>query len=293
VRERDVLVELESKVERAQLESARARLSLAGVQLERSRALFDSRSIAKSQLDADQSAFDASAAEARAYEAQIARKTVRAPFSGLLGIRAVNVGQYLEPGTMITSLETIESVFVDFTLPQQELASVREGMPVRIALEGSSEPLGDGKIIALDPQVDPVTRSIKARATIPNEGERLRPGMFVNVSVVLPEEAKVVIIPVTAIVHAAYGDSVFVADDKKGPDGSPVVGPGGQPVKVVRQQFVRLGERRGDFVGVREGLTPGQEVIVAGAFKLRSGMSVVVTPDVKPAPELRPHPENR
>lgn len=293
VREGELLVELDTKVERAQLASARARLGLAKVSLERSRALLASRSIARADLDSSQSTFDSGAADVRTVEAQLAHKIVRAPFAGRLGIRAVNLGQYLAPGTMVTTLEAIDPVYADFTLPQQRLASVAVGMPVRVELEGVKEPPKPGTIAAIDPTLDPVTRSIRLRANVPNGDERLRSGMFVNVSVVLPQQASVVIAPSTAVVHAAYGDSVFIVEDKKDDKGDVARGADGKPAKVVRQQFVRLGEARGDFVMIREGLSAGQEVVVAGAFKLRNGMSVAVKPDVKPAPELAPHPENR
>jgi membrane fusion protein (multidrug efflux system) len=293
VREGQVLVELDTKVERAQLAAARARLTLAEISLQRARSLLATRSIAQAEVDSSQSALDGAAADVRAIEAQLALKVVRAPFAGRLGIRAVNLGQYLAAGTTVTALEAVDPVYADFTLPQQRLASVAVGMPVRVELEGVKEAPRAGTIAAIDPTLDPVTRSIKLRANVRNEDERLRSGMFVNVSVVLPERENAVIAPATAIVHAAYGDSVFMVEDKKDAQGNVVRGADGAEVKVVRQQFVRLGETRGDFVTVREGLAKGKEVVVAGAFKLRNGMAVAVKPDVKPAPELAPHPENR
>lgn len=289
----ELLVELDANVERAQLASARARLALAEASLERARTLFASKAIAKAELDASQSAFDGAKADVRAFEAQIARKIVRAPFAGRLGIRAVNLGQYLPGGTRITELQAIDTVFADFTLPQQRLASIAVGMPVRIELGVADAATKSGAVGAIDPTIDPVTRTIKVRANVPNEDERLRPGMFVNVTVILPEQASAVIVPATALVHAAYGDSVFVVEDKKDAAGNVVRGDDGAPARVARQQFVRPGESRGDFVALEEGVSAGQEVVVAGAFKLRNGMSVAVRPDVKPAPELAPHPPNR
>jgi membrane fusion protein (multidrug efflux system) len=250
-----------------------------------------SGALPQSQLDADQSALDSAAAEVASLEAQIARKVVRAPFTGRLGIRAVNLGQYLAPGTQVTVLETIESVYVDFTLPQERLQSLQTGLPVRVTLLGGAAL--DGTVIAIDPRVDSTTRTIQVRATVPNKDERLRPGMFVSVSVILPERLKVVAVPATAVVHAPYGDSVFIVEDAKDSSGNPLRGPDGAPIGVVRQQFVRLGEARGDFVAILEGLAPSQQVVSAGAFKLRNGTRVTITPDVKPAPELAPHPQNR
>jgi len=293
VREGEVLVELEANVERAQLASARARRALAEVSLKRSRALLASRSVPQADVDNSQSGFDAASADVKAIEAQIARKTVRAPFAGRLGIRAINLGQYLNPGTTITVLETIDPIYVDFTLPQQRLASIQIGMPVRLELEGAKEAQIAGTISAIDPAVDATTRSIRLRADVANHDERLRTGMFVNVAVVLPQQSNAVLIPSTAVIHAAYGDSVFVVEDKKDAHGNVLNGPDGKPVKVVRQQFVKLGDARGDFVAVLDGVKAGQELVSAGGFKLRNGASVVVKPDVKPAPELSPRPENR
>jgi membrane fusion protein (multidrug efflux system) len=166
-------------------------------------------------------------------------------------------------------------------------------MPVRLELAGTKDAQTDGAISAIDPAVDATTRSIRLRADVPNEQERLRTGMFVNVAVVLPQRENAVLIPSTAVIHAAYGDSVFIVEERKDDKGNVVNGPDGKPAKVVRQQFVKLGEARGDFVAVLDGVKAGQEVVSAGAFKLRNGAAISVVPDVRPAPELAPRPENR
>jgi membrane fusion protein (multidrug efflux system) len=297
VEEGDLLVELDTTVERGQLASAIARKNLAAVNAERSRALFASASIARAQLDADNSALQAATADANALMGQIQRKTVRAPFSGKLGIRLVNLGQYLAAGTPITTLESGESNYVDFALPQQDLSRVSVGMAVRLTLgvgdAGVAPPPAQGTLFAVDPAVDPTTRNIKLRATIPPEADWLRPGMFVNVSVIEPEKETIVAIPSTAIVHASFGDSVFVVEDEKDAAGQAVMGPDGNPSKVARQQFVRIGARRGDFVAVLEGIKAGEEVVTAGAFKLRNGARVAVSTAVELHPELTPHPPNR
>jgi membrane fusion protein (multidrug efflux system) len=285
VHQGQVLVQLDDRVERAQLASARARRELAELSAKRSRALAQSSAIAQSQLDGDESTLKTAAAESSQLEAQIERKIVRAPFSGRLGIRAVNLGQYLNPGTSLTVLEAIDSVYVDFSLPQQRLAVVRVGTPVRVNVEGAGDSVSEGIIAAIDPTIDATTRTIRARASLANQGERLRPGMFVNVTVVLPQTASLVAIPATAVIHASYGDSVFVVEDKKDDAGN--------VTKVARQQFVRLGESRGDFVSVVDGLSAGQEVVAAGAFKLRNGVPIAVNNQVKLDPKLAPHPENR
>jgi membrane fusion protein (multidrug efflux system) len=287
-----VLVELDASVERAQLASAVARKELAVLTATRSRALVTSNSISQSQLDADEAQLRTATTDATGLQAQIDRKTVRAPFTGRLGIRAVNLGQYLNPGTTLTVLEAIDSVYVDFTLPQQLLSVVKVGMPVKVAIEGAQGLASDGLVAAIDPEVDSTTRTMKVRATVPNKEERLRPGMFANVSVVLPDQGSVVVIPATAVVHASFGDSVFVVEDKKDDAGVVVKGDDGNAVEVARQQFVRVGDARGDFVAIKDGVTAGQGVVSAGAFKLRNGASIKIVPDVKAAPSLSPRPEN-
>lgn len=290
VRAGQVLVELDSRVERAQLASVRARKKLAEVNAKRSRALFASGSIAPAQEDTDESELAGAAADETAILAQIDRKIIRAPFAGKLGIRLVNVGQYLAPGTPVTVLESDESDYVDFTLPQQDIGRVAVGMPVELAIEssdaGAGGVRGEGKIYAVEPAVDPTTRSIKLRATVPQEETSFRPGMFVRASVLLPKTATVVAVPATAIVHAPYGDSAFVVEAEKNEKG-------GQPVKVVRQTFVKLGPSRGDFVAVTIGLSPGEEVVTGGAFKLRNRARIVVNNEVDVHPELSPHLPNR
>lgn len=288
-----VLVELDSKAERAQVASIEARKELATVNLGRTRALVADNAIAKAQLDTDESALKTSSADLGALRAQIDRKVVRAPFSGRLGIRQVNLGQYLNPGTTLTELEAIDMVFVDFSLPQQRLQTVSVGMPVRVTVEGVAGLSAEGTIVAINPTVDATTRAMKIRASVPNKDEKLRPGMFAKVAVVLPEQGRIVAIPASAVVHASYGDSVFVVEDKKDASGSAVRAPDGKPAKVARQQFVRLGEARGDFVAVADGVRPGQELVTAGAFKLRNGGGVMVNNDIKADPQLAPRPENR
>ncbi len=285
VKQGAVLVELDTSVERAQLASLRARRELAEISVNRSKALVTSGAVAQSQVDADASQFKSITADASALSAQIERKIVRAPFSGKLGMRTVNVGQYLAPGTQVTTLESAEATLVEFSLPQQDLAKLQPGMKVRAFGSGDGQPLTEGAISAIDPTIDPMSRNIKVRATLPSDAPPLRPGMFLRVEVVLPQKAQVVAVPRTAIVHASYGDSVFVGEEKPGPDG--------KPRKVAQQHFVKLGVSRGDFVAVVQGLEPEQEVVTAGAFKLRNGIPLKVKNEGGPVPSLNPTPENR
>jgi membrane fusion protein (multidrug efflux system) len=293
VRAGQVLVELDAAVERAQLASLKARLGLATTTAQRTRLLTEKGAFTKVQLDADEAQLKTATADVAALEAQIERKIVRAPFAGKLGIRSINLGQYLNPGTPITALESTEAVVVDFTVPQQELARVPVGSPARIVLPGT-QPVQtlQGQIAATEPNADPNTRAVKLRASVNDPKAQLRPGMFVNVSVMLPEQVKVVSVPATAIARAPYGDSVYVVEDRKDENGAPVSGRDGQPAKVARQQFVRVGQARGDFVAILDGVTAGQEVVTQGAFKLRNGAPVVVNNQVKLSPSESPRPEN-
>jgi membrane fusion protein, multidrug efflux system len=255
------------------------------VNVGRTRSLVATDALPKAQQDNDEAVLKTSHADLNALEAQIARKVVRAPFSGRLGIRQVNLGQYLNSGTPIAVLEATETVFVDFTLPQQRLPSLSVGMPVQVTIEDSSLAPTAGKVTAIDPAIDATTRSIKLRATIPNGEGKLLPGMFASVSVLLGAQHQYVTVPLSSVVHASYGDSLFVVEDK--------VDDGAAPKKVARQQFVRLGESRGDFVAVLDGIKGGEEIVTEGAFKLRNGAAVVIHNDVQPKAELSPHPENR
>jgi membrane fusion protein (multidrug efflux system) len=281
VRAGQVLVELDAGVERAQLAAARARARLAAINLGRTTRLVESRSISADQLDADRSAMDQASADVRALEAQIQKKIVRAPFAGRLGIRLVNVGQYLSSGTAITVLEAPVATYVDFSLPQQDLARLKPGMPVRFESDSHASDAGapheaTGALFAVDPEIDPTTRNIKLRASAPAAAGWLSPGMFVRVSVIEPERVKVVAIPATAVLHASYGDSVFVVEND-----------------VARQRFVRAGRVRGDFVAIDEGIRGGEVVVTGGAFKLRNGARVVPSNAVGPTPSLHPNPPNR
>ena len=289
----DILVELDASVEQAQLASAVARKDLAKTTLDRTKSLSSAGVVAAAQVDNDSSQVRATAGDVAALQAQITKKTIRAPFAGKLGIRLVNLGQYLNPGTPVAVLEAVDTVFVDFTLPQQKLADVAVDMPVRITVEGVEGKPIDGTIVALDPSIDQTTRTIKLRASVPNQADKLRPGMFVNIEVVLPQKSTFVVVPATAVVHAPYGDSVFIIDDKKPDETGITKTADGKEVKMARQVFVKSGAARGDFVAVLEGVKAGDAVVSAGAFKLRNNSPIVLNDELQPKPELDPHPQNR
>jgi membrane fusion protein (multidrug efflux system) len=280
----DLLVQQDISAENAQLRAAEANLALAKIDLDRKSKLLDQKTISRSEYDNAEAQYKQAAAQADNIRAAIKKKTIRAPFDGRLGIRLVNIGQVLKEGDAIVSLQSIDPIFVNFSLPQQQLAQVNSGLTVQVTTDALPGKVVAGKITAINPQVDAATRNIQMQATVANPEERLRPGMFVNVAVVLPAQQKVLAIPATAVLYAPYGDSVFVVEEKKEEKN-------GQPGQVVRQKFVRLGEKKGDYVAIVSGLEEGDTVVSTGVFKLRNGQSVVVDNAVKPEFKLNPKPE--
>lgn len=285
VKEGDLLLQLDTTTEEAQLRAAQASAQLAKANLERARELRASNTNSPAELDAAEAQALQAAAQVDNIRSVISKKTVRAPFSGRLGLRTVNLGQIIGDNTPITTLQTLDPVYVNFSVPQQELSRMVVGTPVRITTDAAKNEVFDGKITAVNSEVDPVTRNIRVQSTIANGEEKLRAGMFARVQVVLPEKQSVLAIPATAVLYAPYGDSVFVIEEKKDEKS-------GQVQKVLRQQFVRLGNARGDFVAVTDGLKPGQSVVTSGVFKLRGGMAVVINNQLAPNAQLDPKPNN-
>ena len=280
----DVLVQLDTATEVAELRAAEATVALARTSLERTRELRANRSSSAAELDAADAAYEEASARAESIRTAIAKKTVRAPFSGRLGMRMVDLGAVLKEGDPITTLQTLDPIYVDFSLPQQRLSVLATGLSVRVTTDAAPGETFAGHISAISPEVDPATRSVQVQATIANQGEKLRGGMFANVEVVLPTHDTVLAIPLTAVLYAPFGNSVFVVED------AGEERPGG---KVLRQRFVRLGAERGDFVDVSDGLEAGEQIVTSGVFKLRSGMPVVVDNTLAPAASLTPDPQNR
>lgn len=281
----DLLVQLDTSTEEAQLRAAEATAALAKLNLDRSKDLSEKKTISQSELDASDAQYKQAVAQADGIRAVIAKKTIRAPFTGRLGLRLVNLGQILHEGDPITNLQTLDPIYVNFSLPQQQLSVLDSGATVNVTTDAAPGQVFEGKINAINPEVDTATRNIRVQATVPNTGEKLRAGMYANVEVVLPSAAKVLAIPATAVLYAPYGDSVFVIDDKKDDKT-------GKVEKVLRQQFIHIGETRGDFVSVVSGLKPGETIVTSGVFKLRSDMPVNIDNKLAPHAELKPNPEN-
>jgi len=279
----DLLVQQDTATEEAQLRAAEAAVELTRRNLERLKKLLERRTIAQSQYDDAEAKFKEDVAQADAIRAAIAKKNIRAPFAGRLGIRLVNLGQVLNEGDPIVSLQSIDPIFVNFSLPQQQLAQIQQGLTVKLTSDALPGQAIEGKITAINPEVDATTRNVRIQATVANRQERLRPGMFVNVTVVLPASEKVLAIPATAVLYAPYSDSVFVVVKKSSDTGK-------ESGSVVRQQVVQLGEKRGDFVAVASGLEAGETIVSTGAFKLRNGQAVVVDNTLAPEFKLAPEP---
>jgi membrane fusion protein (multidrug efflux system) len=281
----DILVQLDITVEAALLNSNKASANLAKIELDRAKRLRGTDSIAQSQLDRAQADFDRAVAQMQNLQAIIERKTIRAPFTGRVGIREINLGQYLSQGAPIVTLQSYDQVFVNFTLPQQAIPRITTGMQVTLQSDVYPDQLFEGTLTAISPQIDPTTRSVKLQGTLENEDERLRPGLFVKVTVTLPKKNDVLVVPATSIVYAPYGNSIFkvVTETDEAT---------GAATTIVKQSFIRTGKRMGDFVSIIEGIDAGDDVVSAGAFKLRSGMPVTIHNEMAPKPELAPTPKN-
>ena len=284
VHEGDILVELDTREERAQLASLEAQRDLAKVNYGRMEQLVKEGVISRLEYDqatAQQKQTEANVGQIRA---TIERKTIRAPFSGTLGIRKVNLGQYLSAGNAVVQLQALNPIYVNFGLPQQALGQVRVGRTLRVTSEDLPGKAFTGKVTALDSVIDQTTRNVQVQATLANPEGKLQPGMFVQVEVVLGASRTVVPLPASAVSYAPYGDSVFVITDLKDPKGHSYRG--------VRQQFIKLEGSRGDQVAVVSGLNPGDEVVTSGVFKLRNGAAVQVNNKVQPGNNPAPKPED-
>lgn len=278
VKQGDILLELDTTQEQADLASALAGLRLAKINLDRTKELLDKRIIAESEYDTVVATFDQEQAKSATLRATIAKKIIRAPFTGRSGIRKVNLGQTLAAGDELIPLHSSDPIYVEFSVPQTQLDSITVGQALRVATDGVNEPV-PGEITAINPVVDEATRSARVQGTLRNADGSLRAGLFAEVEVVLPKKLDVVAVPISSILNAAYGDSVYVIEEKAGK-------------MTARQQFVKLGRNRGDFVSVVKGLAAGDRVVSAGAFKLTNGASVVINDAMQPEASKEPTPDN-
>ena len=283
VRAGEVLAELDTRQERAQLAAIEAQRELARLNYERMKGLLSERVISQAEFDQAMAQEKQTTAQVGEIQATIERKTIRAPFSGVLGIRQVNLGQYLGAGNPLVSLQSLDPIYVNFGVPQQDIPRLRVGHRVTVRAGDSGSAEFSGRVTAFDSIVDEATRNVQVQATLSNPGGKLRPGMFVQTELSLGSSRTVIALPASAISYAPFGDSVFIVTDLKGENG--------QSYRGVRQQFVKLGGARGDQIAVISGVTPGDEVVTSGVFKLRNGAAVQVNNKIQPGNNPAPKPE--
>jgi membrane fusion protein (multidrug efflux system) len=279
----DLLIKLDTSSEEAQLRSAEALTEMSRLNAERTRTLRASNTVSQTELDQAEATFKQDAANADVIRAAIEKKTIRAPFAGRLGIWQVNAGASVDARRPLVSLQSLTPVYVDFSLPQQNLSQLKNGLVVQVASDTYPGQKFDGVLTAINPDLDAATRSVPLRATFENTNQLLRPGMFVRVEVELPDVKPVLAIPSTAILSAPYGDSVFLIEPQV---------TGGVTNLIVQQKFIRTGRSHGDFISVESGLQPGDRVATAGIFKLHNGVSVQENNEDTPKPSLTPKPSD-
>lgn len=283
VKKGDILVQLDVSQELAQLRSAAAQVQLSKTNLTRQDNLLKNKVSAQADFDSAQAQFDQADARVQEVKALVEKKTIRAPFDGVIGIRLVNLGQYLESGAQVAPLQSLDPIYVNFWVPQQHMGRIAPGQEVIVTAEGFDKPF-TGKVNAVDTLVNEATRNVQIQATLPNTESKLRPGMFVNVTVPLAQKTKYVVLPATAVQFAPYGDSVFIVEKMKDEKQKEYLG--------VRQQVVKVGESRGDRVGILEGVKPGEEVVTTGVFKLNQGAHVQINNSIQPGNSEKPNPED-
>jgi len=284
VKSGDLLIELDTTVEVAQLAASQARADLARVNADRAKDLWERNTSSKSEFDLADATYKQALADVAAINALIAKKQVRAPFDGRVGIRLVNVGQFVARGRALMPLQKLDPIYANFSIPQRQLPSLAMGQEVAILVDAFTDQRFAGKITAINSEVDAATRNISIQATLANPEEKLRAGMFARIAVQMSEPEPQVVIPSTSIAYASYGNSVFIVEKMKDKDGKEYLG--------ARQQFVKLGATRGDLVAITEGVKAGEQIVTSGVFKLRNGAAVQVNNIVQPTSSDAPKPAN-
>jgi membrane fusion protein (multidrug efflux system) len=283
----DLLIQLDTSVDAAQVRGLEAQATLARVNLDRAQGLRNSNTNAQTELDTAQAQFQQGQAAVDTLKANIAKKSITAPFAGQLGLRQANLGQYLAAGTAIVTLQAMDPIYVNFAVPQQEGVELKPGQAVEVHIDAYPDAVFAGAINAVNAKVDDATRNLQVQATVPNAKALLRPGMFAIVDVVLPLQRKLITLPQSTIVYNPYGNAVYVVEKSKE---ATAAEPAGAGALIVRQRFVQLGETRGDQVAVLKGVQAGEEIVTSGQLKLRNGAAVAINnsviPENNPAPTL-------
>jgi membrane fusion protein (multidrug efflux system) len=283
----EVLVQLNADSDVAQLRALEAAAELAAVVLQRDKAQLEAEGVSQAQVDSDAADLKSKRALAAQQAATVAKKTIRAPFDGKLGITTVNPGQFLNPGDKIVTLQRIDPIYIDFYLPQKQIAGLAVGMTVNVASDAYPGQAFPGKITSINPKIDVATRNVQVQATISNAKRQLLPGMFARASVDSGDKQRHLTLPQTAITYNPYGSTVFVLKAGEQKDAQ------GNAQQVVQQVFVTTGETRGDQVAILKGLEEGQQVVSSGQLKLKNGTPVVVNNTVQPASSPNPAPQER
>jgi len=278
-----VLIKLRDDEDVSKLHSLQAVADLANITYERDMKQIGAQTVSQATVDADKSKLTAARANIAEQQALIDKKVIHAPFDGRLGIRAVDLGQYLAAGTTVVTLQSLDPIYVDFFLPQQALDQIRIGQTVSAKVDTYPGQLFAGEISAIEPKVDSASRNVRVRATLKNPDYRLLPGMYATVNIATGDPQRFVTLPQTAITFNAYGNTVYIVD--KGEAGAD-----GQPRLTVRQSFVKTGETRGDQIAVLDGVKEGETVVTAGQLKLRNGATVAVNNAVLPSADANPAP---
>lgn len=282
VKKGDLMLELDSDTEQANLRSAQAEADLARTVYDRTRRLRENSTVPQSEMDAAESQLRKMNALVEQLKSTITKKQITAPFSGRLGIREVNLGQFIKNGDKVVSLQSLDPIYVDFLVPQQMLSSLSVGAKLKVFTDVYPGRVFEGELTAINSEIDQITRNIRLQGTLKNPDAALRPGMFVRVILATGGVDEVICIPSTAVLRAPFGDSVFVLEESTSESGNKTI--------VAKQRFVRVGRAQGDFVCVTEGLKAGEKVVSAGAFKLRNGSTVTINNDMAPQPNIAPTP---
>jgi membrane fusion protein, multidrug efflux system len=281
-----VLVRLRSNDDVAKLRALEASAELAQVNYDRDVKQLRVQAVAQATVDTDAANLKNARAQVAEQQAVIDKKTLKAPFAGHLGLRQVDLGQYLNAGTAVVTLQALDPIYVDFYLPQQALQQLQAGQGLMAKIDTYPDQTFTGEISAINPKVDPNTRNVQIRGTLPNPDRKLLPGMYATIDITVGSPQRYITLPQTAITFSSYGDTVYLVDNKG-------QGPNGQPQLVARQAFVTTGARRGDQVAIMTGVKEGDLVVSAGQVKLRNGVSIAVNNSVQPTNDPNPKPSDQ